>query len=345
MGTSRSRFRKFSWALFSQRLTSAKRINVLILVLLLGVFLLPQRLVSLGAPEVSGSLFRQAFDQQERQAPPERLAVVGQLDSLPVAQSGDSPIGRDPRRWRALLGSKTNQRFQEVFPGVDLVFAGTAKRLEAYLIVKPGVDPASVRFEFPQAEVIAADAQANIWVAVPGGDLGFMRPILTRQNERVSGSFAVDGSGVVLQAQDHDASQGLLVRFDVVFPARAVNLLDQILYRAFKSEAPQPTSPPSLSAPEQAPVITATKTVDQTTVAPGGTLMYTVTINNTGGSAANGVTFTDTISGNTTLVGGSVNSSPSARTTLTRQPATFRFRRPMACCSTTLIPTPATTPD
>ncbi|MEK7833322.1 MAG: Ig-like domain-containing protein, partial [Acidobacteriota bacterium] len=281
-------------------------IYTLILVLALGALLIPQQLVSLGAPNVSGSMFRLVAEPQ-RQNPPERLVQLSQLDSLPLADAGDSPLGRDPRRWREMLSSKVNQRFQEVFPGVDLVFAGNAKRLEAVLIVKPGVDPASIRFAFPQTEAIGADAQGNIWVAMPGGDLGFMRPILTRQNEKVSGSFAVQQSGVVLQVQDHDAAQPLLVRFDVVFPERPVNLLDQILYRTFKAENYQPTSPAS---PEQTTTVTATKAVDNATVAPGGTLMYTVTIANTGATTANGVQFTDTISTNTTLVGGSVASSP-----------------------------------
>jgi hypothetical protein len=44
---------------------------------------------------------------------------------------------------------------------------------------------------------------------------------------------------------------------------------------------------------------------------PGDTLQYTVTINN-GGTDATGVKFTDTIDTNTTLVGGSINSSPIA---------------------------------
>ena len=283
-----------------------KRISILILALVLGALLIPHGWVSLGAPNVSGSLFRQVAEPQ-RQNPPERLVALSQLDSLPVADQGDVPVSRDPRRWRALLGSKVNQRFQEVFPGVDLVFAGTAKRMEAILIVKPGVDPASVVFNFPQAEAIGADAQANIWVATPGGDLGFMRPLLSRQNEKVSGSFAIQGSRVALQVQDHDAAQPLLVRFDVVFPERPVNLLDQILYRTFKAENYQPTSP---AAPEQTTTVTATKAVDNANTAPGGTLMYTVTITNTGASTATGVQFTDTISNNTTLVGGSVASSP-----------------------------------
>ncbi|MBS1791322.1 MAG: DUF11 domain-containing protein, partial [Acidobacteria bacterium] len=283
-----------------------KRISILILALVVGALLIPQRWVSLGAPNLSGSLLRHVAEPQ-RQNPPERLVALNQLDSLPVANVDGSPLGRDPRRWRELLASKVNQRFQEVFPGVDLVFAGTAKRLEAILIVKPGVDPASIHFDFPLAEAIGADAQANIWVAMPGGDLGFMRPLLSRQNEKVSGSFAAQGSRVVLQVQDHDVTQPLLVRFDVVFPERAINLLDQILYRTFKAENYQPTSP---ATPEQTTTVTATKTVDQASAAPGANLMYTVTITNTGATTANGVQFTDTISNNTTLVGGSVNSSP-----------------------------------
>src|SRR6185369_3338136 len=45
---------------------------------------------------------------------------------------------------------------------------------------------------------------------------------------------------------------------------------------------------------------------------PGQTVTYTVTITNTGGTSATGVTFTDTIDPNTTLVGGSVATQPIA---------------------------------
>ena len=45
---------------------------------------------------------------------------------------------------------------------------------------------------------------------------------------------------------------------------------------------------------------------------PGSTVTYTAVVSNTGGTAANGVTFTDTPDPNTTLVGGSVKVSPLA---------------------------------
>ncbi|MGE0883538.1 MAG: HYR domain-containing protein [Blastocatellales bacterium] len=61
-----------------------------------------------------------------------------------------------------------------------------------------------------------------------------------------------------------------------------------------------------------APMISASKTVDQATTSPGGTLMYNVTIVNGGTTAATSVLFSDTIDSNTTLVPGSVNTSPLA---------------------------------
>ena len=67
-----------------------------------------------------------------------------------------------------------------------------------------------------------------------------------------------------------------------------------------------------------APTITATKTDSfpdldaDGKAAPGETITYDVNISNTGPDDATGVNFSDTIDGNTTLVGGSLKVSPLA---------------------------------
>src|SRR6266850_6348782 len=71
-------------------------------------------------------------------------------------------------------------------------------------------------------------------------------------------------------------------------------------------------------APFAAPVITATKTATfpdpdgNGKAEPGDTISYTVTISNTGTADATGVTFDDNPDPNTTLVPGSIKSSPVA---------------------------------
>ncbi|MEK7833332.1 MAG: Ig-like domain-containing protein, partial [Acidobacteriota bacterium] len=83
---------------------------------------------------------------------------------------------------------------------------------------------------------------------------------------------------------------------------------------AFSDPAFKATSANTTSAANAffAPVITAGKSVNLSSASPGATLNYTVTIGNSGSTATTGVLFSDTIDANTTLVPGSVNTSPLA---------------------------------
>src|SRR5205085_2099893 len=121
--------------------------------------------------------------------------------------------------------NENNLRQPEIFPGVDLVFAGDRQKMEALLIVKAGADLDAVRFNFPQAESVVSDAQGNIWVVAPDGDLGLLHPRLLRENKVVEGGLFIKNGGVSLRVKEQDTTQPLLVRFDVVFPERAINLL------------------------------------------------------------------------------------------------------------------------
>jgi hypothetical protein len=60
------------------------------------------------------------------------------------------------------------------------------------------------------------------------------------------------------------------------------------------------------------PVVSAIKTVDKSSAEPGETLTYTIVISNTGTNDAENLSFTDNIDINTTLVGGSLKTSPIA---------------------------------
>src|SRR5262245_37362256 len=93
--------------------------------------------------------------------------------------------------------------------------------------------------------------------------------------------------------------------------ALALNPGRRIIIPVSKAKA---AAAPANVALQPAPVITATK-FDSYAIAPGPalpgeTITYNITISNTGTADATGVTFNDTIDANTTLVPGSVNTSP-----------------------------------
>ena len=177
--------------------TTHTRLLSLLSACLLALLLFPLGWVSLGASNHSGSWLRQTLGQAAQDAPV-RLIPLEELDTLPLTRADSDPLRRDPRRWRT-HPDENNLRQPEIFPGVDLVFAGNKQKLEAVLIVKAGADLAAIHFDFPQAEAVAADAQGTIWVASSSGDWGLLRPCLLRQNQTVKGGFVAEGSRVALR--------------------------------------------------------------------------------------------------------------------------------------------------
>jgi hypothetical protein len=64
--------------------------------------------------------------------------------------------------WKAGLSTYASIVYSELWPGIDLVYSGTANRLKYTFLVKPGADPAQVRLG------IAVDSSGNAYVA--GGE-------------------------------------------------------------------------------------------------------------------------------------------------------------------------------
>src|SRR5262249_15805658 len=50
-------------------------------------------------------------------------------------------IGKDPSKWRTQMPLFAKVKYENVYPGIDLVYYGNQGRLEYDLIVAPGVDP------------------------------------------------------------------------------------------------------------------------------------------------------------------------------------------------------------
>ena len=50
-------------------------------------------------------------------------------------------LGNDLTKWRTDVPHYAKVRYQDVYPGVDLVYYGNQRQLEYDLIVAPGADP------------------------------------------------------------------------------------------------------------------------------------------------------------------------------------------------------------
>ena len=76
-----------------------------------------------------------------------RMSLVGASESARVSGLEQLPgksnyfIGNDPKKWRTDVANYAKVRYQNVYPGVDLVYYGNQGQLEYDFVVAPGANP------------------------------------------------------------------------------------------------------------------------------------------------------------------------------------------------------------
>ena len=83
-------------------------------------------------------------------------------DRLPLVEANPDFPGTDPELWRARVATSAQIRYRNVFPGVDLVFAGDQGNIEAVWIVNPGVTPQVIRHTLPGVQSLSVDTEGNM---------------------------------------------------------------------------------------------------------------------------------------------------------------------------------------
>jgi hypothetical protein len=73
-------------------------------------------------------------------------------------------IGNDSAKWRTDVPNYAKVRYEDVYPGIDLVYYGNQRRLEYDWIVAPGADPGLVSFAVENADKPKIDKQGNLLI-------------------------------------------------------------------------------------------------------------------------------------------------------------------------------------
>ena len=112
--------------------------------------------------------------------------------------------GTDPRHWQVNIPTFSRVRYQQVYPGVDLIFYGNGRRLEFDFRLDSGVDPEAIRLHFegmggsPAHHVLSLDDQGNL---ILPGDLRLMRPVAFQEKggvrQEVRAEYRLRGDGEV----------------------------------------------------------------------------------------------------------------------------------------------------
>ena len=139
--------------------------------------------------------------------------VVG-LDELPGRVNYF--IGNDPQNWRTGIPTYTRVRYQDVYPGVDLVYYGNQRQLEYDLVVAPGADSNAIQLRFEGADKISLDDQGNLIVHIAGGEVIQRAPVIYQEvggaRQEISGSYALQSEDQVgFQVAAYDVGRPLVI--------------------------------------------------------------------------------------------------------------------------------------
>src|SRR4029453_12483340 len=96
------------------------------------------------------------------------------VDALPGTVSYF--VGDDPAAWRTGIPTYAGVRYEDVYPGIDLVFYGNPGELEYDSVVAPGGDPSRIVFARRGAEGTRLAPQGTLLIRTPYGEVHQRKP-------------------------------------------------------------------------------------------------------------------------------------------------------------------------
>ena len=156
-----------------------------------------------------------------------RMKLVGANPSAQVTGLDELPgksnyfIGNDPKKWRTNVPTYAKVRYENVYPGIDLLYYGNQRQLEYDFVVSPGADPRTIRLAFPSrdregAGALRIDDQGDLLLGAEGSELRLHKPVVYQEingeRQSISGKFVIQKDHQVgFEVARYDASKPLII--------------------------------------------------------------------------------------------------------------------------------------
>ena len=127
-------------------------------------------------------------------------------------------IGNDPSRWHTNIPTYKKVQFEEIRPGVNLVYYGNQRQLEYDFLLSPGVAPQSLGMSF-QGSDAAIDEQGDLVFTSTDGQVTFRRPVAYQTDNSnpekkryLDASYVLNGHNRVgFNVPDYDPREPLII--------------------------------------------------------------------------------------------------------------------------------------
>lgn len=90
-------------------------------------------------------------------------------------------VGNDPSKWRKDVPTYAKVQYDDVYPGIDLIYYGNQQQLEYDFIVAPGADPKAIRLDFAGADKVEVDTQGDLVLHTIVGQIRQQKPFVYQE--------------------------------------------------------------------------------------------------------------------------------------------------------------------
>jgi acetyltransferase-like isoleucine patch superfamily enzyme len=151
-----------------------------------------------------------------------RMTFVGANPEPRVAGREELPgkvnylIGNDSTKWRTNVPTYAKVHYQDLYPGIDLIYYGSQRQLEYDLVVAPGADPGMIALGVQGADQLEVDAQGELVLHTADGAILQRKPFIYQKingirREIVGGYVLKNSHEVGFEVAAYDRSQLLVI--------------------------------------------------------------------------------------------------------------------------------------
>ena len=156
-----------------------------------------------------------------------RMKFVGGNTSAAALPLGELPgkanylRGNDSSKWVTELPEYTKLRYQEVFPGIDVVYQGDQRQLRYDFVIKPGADASAIQMAFDGAEKVYITESGELALTIAGKTLLTKKPYTYQEDggikKEVASHYVLKNGRVTFELAKYDTTKELVIDPTVVF--------------------------------------------------------------------------------------------------------------------------------
>lgn len=134
----------------------------------------------------------------------------------PLAGKSNYFIGNDPAKWHRNVPQFAQVRYDNVYPGIDLVYYGNQGRVEYDFKVSPGADPKQIALKFRGSKKMELTSAGDLLLTTAAGDVRLEAPHVYQkigeEQRLVAGRFILrDNNRVGFELGAYDRSRTLII--------------------------------------------------------------------------------------------------------------------------------------